>query len=150
MHTVLLKSKNCLFVIFLLISVNKKSIWGSALTSKSKIIYWFQDLAKNWVKNFKNTIFRPFFRIKSKMTKHYTNITTVSQVGKQMIFSVLTFFPVLLMYKISRKNPTLIFFACFDIRVTVVILYTQNCSLCDLTHIWGTLFICKLMTSKDI
>ena len=71
----------------------------------------------------------------SKMAKNYTNITTVSQVGKHLIFSILTFFPVFLIYEISRKNPTLTFFAYFDIRVTVVIVYTQNGPCWDFTHI---------------
>ena len=69
------------------------------------------------------------------MAKNYTNITTVRQVGKCLIFSILTVFPVFLIYEISRKTPTLTFFAYFDIRVTVVILYTQNGPFCDFTHI---------------
>jgi hypothetical protein len=59
------------------------------------------------------------------MSKNYTTITTVRQVGKCLIFSILTFPPVFLIYEISRKNPTLTFFTYFDFRVAVVILYSK-------------------------
>jgi hypothetical protein len=68
-----------------------------------KLYIDFRIWPTNRVKNFKNTIFRPFFRNKPK---------------------------------ISRKTQTLTFFAYFDIRVTVVILYTQSGPFCDFTHIW--------------
>jgi hypothetical protein len=87
MHTVPQKSKNRLFVIFLLIAVNKKSIILVNLKLYIDLKIWQNKL----VKNVKNAIFRPFFRKKSKIAKNYTNITTVSHVGKHLIFSILTF-----------------------------------------------------------
>jgi hypothetical protein len=69
------------------------------------------------------------------MAKKYPDITTVFRVRNDMVFSIFIFFPVFLIYKVSRKNPTLTFFAFFDIRETVVILSTQNGHFRDFAHI---------------
>ena len=108
-HTVLPKSKICLFWIFLCTAVNKKHFWGLAITYKSKIIYCFWDLAKKWVTNIKNYNYMTFCRYESKMAKKYPNITTVFRAWKNMIFSILIFFSVFLIYEISRKTPTFTF-----------------------------------------
>jgi hypothetical protein len=103
MHTVPPKSKNRLYVIFFLIAVNKKVFETQNQLLNLKVNIDLMIGQKNWVKHFKNTNFRPFFRNESKMAKNYMNITTVSPVTKHLIFSILTFFPAFLIYEISRK-----------------------------------------------
>ena len=141
MHFVPPKSKNHVFWIFIHRAMNNNFFWGLAITYKFKIIYCFGDLAKKMGQNIKNYIFRTFCQNESKMAKKYQKITTVFRVRKYMIFSIFIFFPVFLIYEISRKNPTLAFFAFFDIREIVVILCTQNGNFRDFTHILPKIWV---------
>ena len=95
------------FKIFFLTAVNNKYVWGLPITYQSKIIHWYKDLVKKW-----------------KITKNYAYISTVTQVGKHLNFSIIIFSPVFWIYEISRKNPTLTFFAYFW--------YKSNC--CNFVH----------------
>ena len=87
--------------------MHKKNVWGQAITYKSKIIYWFNDLANKLLqkKNKKNQAILPK---RFKNGEKFANITTVRKVGN-IWFYLFSLFSLYFGPRAIQNTPTFYF-----------------------------------------